>query len=84
MKSEIYNLQIPIEKNLQLLLKQLADEDDRALRNYCKKVLLEHVKNKGIFEKPNEELKTKKDNANGEITEQSLQQNKTKIKGFTR
>lgn len=83
MKSEIYNLQIPIDKNLQSLLKQLADEDDRALRNYCKKVLQEHVKNKGIFENITKEVKNSK-KSNGEITEQSLIENKNKIKGFDR
>lgn len=83
MKSEIYNLQIPIDKNLESLLKKLADEDDRALRNYCKKVLQEHVKNKGVVETVSKEVKVSK-KSNDVITEKSLEENKTKIKGFNR
>ena len=47
MKEKFYNLQVPIDKNLELVLKELAKEDDRTLRAYCKRVLQNHVKNLG-------------------------------------
>lgn len=45
MKEKPYNLQVPIDKNLELALKKLAEEDDRTLRAYCRRILQEHVKN---------------------------------------
>ena len=47
MKEKPYNLQVPIDKDLELALKELAKEDDRTLRSYCKRVLQNHVKNLG-------------------------------------
>lgn len=47
MSDKPYNLQVPIDKELELALKELAKEDDRTLRAYCKRVLQEHVKNLG-------------------------------------
>lgn len=47
MKEKPYNLQVPIDKELELALKELAKEDDRTLRAYCKRVLQEHVRNLG-------------------------------------
>lgn len=47
MAKEIYNLQVPIDVSLANTLKQLADEDDRTLRAYCKRILQDHVKNLG-------------------------------------
>ncbi|MDK0695881.1 hypothetical protein P5E93_14855 [Clostridium perfringens] len=45
MKEKPYNLQVPIDKNLELELKKLAEEDDRTLRAYCRRILQDHVKN---------------------------------------
>lgn len=45
MKEKPYNLQVPIDKNLELSLKKLAEEDDRTLRAYCRRILQDHVKN---------------------------------------
>lgn len=46
--TNIYNLQIPIDKGLEKALRGLADEDDRNLRAYCRRILQLHVENKGI------------------------------------
>lgn len=45
MKEKPYNLQVPIDNNLAVELKKLAEEDDRTLRAYCRRILQDHVKN---------------------------------------
>lgn len=44
MSEKTYNLQVTIDKDLELALKKLAKEDDRTLRGYCRRILQEHVK----------------------------------------
>ncbi|MGL5507244.1 MAG: hypothetical protein ACRDB0_04995 [Paraclostridium sp.] len=43
-KKQLYNLQIPIERELEAQLRFLANEDDRALRTFCKRVLKQYAK----------------------------------------
>ncbi|MEG1310693.1 MAG: hypothetical protein RR942_04810 [Romboutsia sp.] len=88
MKEKPYNLQVPIDKNLELALKKLAEEDDRTLRAYCRRILQEHVKNLGREINPPIIKKTEnigKEDKNSDLpTEESLQLNKNKVKGFGR
>lgn len=46
MKEKLYNLQVPIDTDLELALKKLAKEDDRTLRVYCRRILQDHVDQK--------------------------------------
>lgn len=41
--SKVYNLQIPISKDLESKLKELAKQDERHLRVYCRRLLQDHV-----------------------------------------
>lgn len=91
MKEKPYNLQVPIDRNLELALKQLAEEDDRTLRAYCRRILQDHVKNLGKeVNSGSKEVNsstqinhTVKNEKNSDvITEESLQLNKSKVKGF--
>lgn len=43
-KEEKFNLQIPIAKTFEDELRELADEDGRPLRTYCRRILELHVK----------------------------------------
>ena len=42
---DIYNLQIPISKDLEYKLKTLAENDDRNLRSFCRRLLQSYVDN---------------------------------------
>lgn len=46
MNKSTYNLQIPISKELEIKLKDLAKEDERSLRVFCKKILQDYVDGK--------------------------------------
>ncbi|GAA0103242.1 hypothetical protein UT300012_39590 [Paraclostridium bifermentans] len=84
MKEKTYNLQVPIDRNLELALKQLAEEDDRTLRAYCRRILQDHVKNLGKEVNSSTQINhtVKKEKNSDAITEESLQLNKSKVKGF--
>ncbi|WP_290063453.1 hypothetical protein [Paraclostridium bifermentans] len=84
MKEKPYNLQVPIDRNLELALKQLAEEDDRTLRAYCRRILQDHVKNLGKEVNSSTQINhiVKKEKNSDVITEESLQLNKSKVKGF--
>lgn len=43
MSKEIYNLQVPISKDLENKLRQLAEEDERNLRVFCRRILQSYV-----------------------------------------
>ena len=45
MSKDIYNLQIPISKDLEYKLKTLAEKDDRNLRSFCRRLLQSYVDN---------------------------------------
>lgn len=38
-----YNLQIPIDKQLECKLRTIADKEDRALRTLCRRILQSYV-----------------------------------------
>ena len=59
MSKEMYNLQIPIEKELAEKLKQLAKEDERSLRVYCRNILKQYLNGNMTIEEvpqPKDEL----------------------------
>lgn len=84
MSREIYNLQVPINSNLANELKRLADEDDRTLRAYCRRILQDYVNNLDNKEKSSTEINNpdNKEKNIEIITEKSLKLNKSKVKGF--
>ena len=43
MSKDIYNLQIPITKELEAQLRKLAEIDERTIRVFCRRILQKHV-----------------------------------------
>ncbi len=43
MSKDIYNLQIPITKELEAQLRELAEIDERTIRVFCRRILQKHV-----------------------------------------
>lgn len=41
--ADVYNLQVPISPQLEKKLKELAKDDGRSLRQYCRKILEAHA-----------------------------------------
>lgn len=82
MKKDYYNLQVPIDKTLETTLKELAEEDDRSLRSYCKKILQEHVNRLNLNIKTNSSKINIQNKSQSLTEEENLLNNKNKIKGF--
>ncbi|WP_195251949.1 hypothetical protein [Romboutsia sp. 1001713B170207_170306_H8] len=80
MSKETYNLQIPISTSFKDILKELADEDDRALRVYCRRVLEEHVKSLGKDIENKD--KTNKENVTTKDVTKETEPTKPKVGGF--
>ena len=85
MAKEVYNLQVPIDLDLAKTLRELADEDDRTLRAYCKRILQDHVKSIGkatqnISAKTDLKTETKEVVVEKEVKVESETDNPVKIK----
>lgn len=80
-KESIFNLQIPISKELEHKLRVLADKDERKLRTYCRRILQAHadeyIKDTPVVEQLNYNV-SKEEIAK---VEQKINQNKKKKVG---
>ncbi|MBP3929516.1 MAG: hypothetical protein J6D47_08125 [Peptostreptococcaceae bacterium] len=43
MSKDVYNLQIPISKELEAQLRELAEIDERTIRVFCRRILQKYV-----------------------------------------